>query len=174
METKLLGVGSKFPNFALACVDNKLESVTEQDLKGKWSVLFTWPFDFTFVCPTEVKSFNDMHGKFAALKCNLFGMSIDSTFVHAEWVSSMKLDLQFPMLSDVKRELSAELGILDIGTGATYRATYIIDPDLIIRSVTVNDLSVGRNSEETLRLVEAFQTGKLCGCNWQPGEKTLS
>ena len=174
MDIKFLGVGSKFPSFELDCVRDYVQSdvVTHKHLHGKWSVIFTWPFDFTFVCPTELKGFTDIAHKFK--DCNIFGMSIDSVYVHRQWIDSMNLELKFPLLSDVKRELSNELGILDKGTGATYRATYIIDPELVIRSVSINDLSVGRNPAETLRLVEAFQTGKLCGCDWKPGDKTLN
>lgn len=173
----LLNVGSKFPNFELEAVvagNSDFVKITQEVLKSKWSVIFTWPFDFTFVCPTEILAFNDLYPKFKAIECDLYGMSIDSVFAHQKWQQELGTKINFPWLGDVKRELSSKLGILDEVTGATYRATYIIDPARIIRSISVNDLVVGRNPDETLRLVQAFQTGKLCGCNWRPGDATLS
>ena len=137
-------------------------------------MIFTWPFDFTFVCPTEIIAFNKLYPEFKAINCELLGLSIDSQYAHQEWQKTLGEQIVFPWLADVKRDLSMALGILDPHTGATYRATYIIDPDCIIRSICINDLAVGRNPDETLRLVQAFQTGKFCGCNWQPGETTLN
>jgi peroxiredoxin (alkyl hydroperoxide reductase subunit C) len=154
-------------------VDGSFGRITNEAFKSKWTVLFTWPFDFTFVCPTEILAFNDLAHEFQNIECQLFGMSIDSVFAHEKWQKELDRKINFPWLSDTKRELSTVLGILDPVTGATYRATYILDPARVVRSVSINDLVVGRNPNETLRLVQAFQTGKLCGCNWQPGESTL-
>lgn len=176
IKNMIVGVGSVIPDFSLEMVkgnDQVFSRITNVDLRGKWSVLFTWPFDFTFVCPTEVLEFNRLYEDFAKLNCTLLGMSIDSPYVHMKWRSELG-EIHFPFLSDVRRDLSNALGILDATTGATYRATYIIDPDLVIKSISVNDLSVGRNPKEVLRLLQAFQTGKLCGCNWEPGQTTLN
>ena len=172
MVENTISIGATFPNFRLNTVlaNNEIVTLTDSVLEGKWSVFFTWPFDFTFVCPTEINGFNKIYADFAQADCQLFGLSIDSEFVHLEWKKSFKDPIKFPWMSDVSRQLSTRLGIIDAMTGATYRATYIIDPKKQIRSISINDLSVGRNPEETLRLVQAFQSGELCGCQWQPGD----
>ena len=173
--TKVVGIGARFPVFDLEVFTKGAATrITDEAFKSKWTVLFTWPFDFTFVCPTEILAFNNLSHEFVNIDCQLFGMSIDSVFAHEKWQTELGGTIHFPWMADTKRELSSILGILDPVTGATYRATYIIDPSRIIRSISINDLVVGRNPDETLRLVQAFQTGKLCGCNWKPGEQTLN
>jgi peroxiredoxin (alkyl hydroperoxide reductase subunit C) len=174
-QNTMLGIGSTFPEFKLNAIQH--DEFTEIDntaIKGKWSVIFSWPFDFTFVCPTEIMAFNILYPQFQSINCALLGLSIDSQYVHQQWQKNLGDKIVFPWLSDVKRDLSMALGIIDPNSGGTYRATYIIDPNGIIRSISIMDLSVGRNPDETLRLVQAFQTGKLCGCNWTPGTATLN
>jgi len=176
----MLTVGDKFPAFALTAVNGKdpktaFAPVTNDSYAGKWLVVFAWPKDFTFVCPTEIVGFNELEREFRDRDTLLLGLSIDSEFVHVAWRQSRE-DLgkvSFPWLSDVKRELTAALGILDKKAGVALRATFIVDPEGVIRFASVNDLSVGRNPEEVLRVLDALQTDELCPCNWQKGEDTL-
>jgi peroxiredoxin (alkyl hydroperoxide reductase subunit C) len=142
---------------------------------GKWKVVFFWPKDFTFVCPTEIAAFGKLNKDFAERDAVVYGVSTDSEFVHLAWRQN-HADLKalpFPMLADLKRELSQSLGILDKGEGVCLRATFIVDPQGIIRFVSVNDLSVGRNPQEVLRVLDALQTDELCPCNWQKGDEVL-
>jgi len=176
----MLGIGKKFPSFKLTgVVSNDLNSafkdIDNQAYAGKWLVVFFWPKDFTFVCPTEIAGFGKLNGDFADRDAQLLGVSIDSEFVHLAWRKDKEelRDLPFPMLADIKRELSTELGILDPEAGVSQRATYIVDPEGIIRFVYVTDLSVGRSPEEVLRVLDGLQTDELCPCNWQKGEDTL-
>lgn len=176
----MLGVGSKFPSYKLtATVDldmkKAFQEITEESFPGKWKVYFFWPKDFTFVCPTEIAAFGKMNGEFADRDAQILGGSTDSEFVHHAWRThhaDLK-DLPFPMLADVKRELSDALGILDPNAGVCQRATFVVDPQNIIRFVYVTDLSVGRNPQEVLRVLDALQTDELCPCNWNKGEETL-
>ena len=136
---------------------------------------FFWPKDFTFVCPTEIAAFGKLNGEFADRDCQILGGSVDNEYVHAAWRThhaDLK-DLPFPMLSDIRRVLCSELGILDIKAGVAQRATFIVDPENVIRFIYVTDLSVGRNPQEVLRILDALQTDELCPCNWHKGEATL-
>jgi peroxiredoxin (alkyl hydroperoxide reductase subunit C) len=142
---------------------------------GRWNVVFFWPKDFTFVCPTEIAAFGKLNGEFRDRDAVVYGLSTDSEFVHLAWRThhpDLK-DLPFPMLADVKRELAGALGILDKAEGVAQRATFIVDPDGVIRFAYVTDLSVGRNPQEVLRVLDALQTDELCPCNWQKGEAVL-
>jgi alkyl hydroperoxide reductase subunit AhpC len=177
----MLGVGQNFPSFSLdatVSTDKKtaFKTITDQDYKGKWKIYFFWPKDFTFVCPTEIAAFGKLNTEFADRDAQLLGGSTDSEFVHLAWRTHHEdlRDLPFPMLADVKRELSVALGILDPNAGVCQRATYIVDDQNIIRFVMVNDLSVGRNPQEVLRVLDALQTDELCPCNWTKGEAVLS
>ena len=174
------GVGQRFPEFALTGVVSSdaaraFQPFTHESFPGKWQVVFFWPKDFTFVCPTEIAAFGKLDKEFRARDAQLLGVSIDSEFVHLAWRREKQelKDLPFPMLSDIKRELSAALGILDPQAGVAQRATYIVDPEGVIRFVYITDLSVGRSPEEVLRVLDALQTDELCPCNWQKGEETL-
>ena len=176
----MLTVGDKFPEFNLtAVVSNKLsdafEDVSQNTYEGKWKVVFFWPKDFTFICPTEIAEFGEMNSEFESRNAQVMGVSTDSEFVHHAWRNHHKdlRDLPYPMLSDIKRELSENCGILDKKEGVALRATFIVDPENIIRHVVVNDLSVGRNPEETIRVLDGLQDGGLCPCNWKKGEETL-
>ena len=178
----MLTVGDKLPRFEVtATVDRESPSTAFQQIDndtypGKWKVLFAWPKDFTFVCPTEIAAFGKLNDEFADRDCQVLGLSTDSEFVHFAWRNDHEdlRDLPFPMLADVKRELSEALGILDQSEGVCLRATFIVDPDDVIQHVSVNGLDVGRNPDETLRILDALQTDELCPCNWQKGEETLT
>lgn len=176
----MLTVGDRFPEFALQATvstepGKEFEEITNQSYPEKWRVIFFWPMDFTFVCPTEIAEFGRKAGAFAERNAQVLGGSTDTHYVHLAWRNDHPdlRDLPFPMLADTKRELSTELGILDKNAGVCLRATYIVDPEGITRFVSVNDLSVGRNVDEVLRVLDALQTGELTACGWSPGEPTL-
>lgn len=178
--TRILGIGEKFPEFSLqACVsrekNQEFKTLTSATMKGKWNVVFFWPLDFTFVCPTEIAEFNKELTHFRDREAQVLGASADSHFVHLAWRNSHPdlKDLGFPMLADYKKELSRTLGILHPADEVPLRATFIVDPDGVIRWVSVNDLSVGRNVKEVLRTLDALQTDELCPCNWEKGQQTL-
>ena len=176
----MLTVGDKFPAFALKGVVSTdprtaFADFTQSSDASKWKVVFFWPKDFTFVCPTEIAGFGKLTGDFKDRDAVIYGVSVDSEFVHLAWRQNhgdLK-NLPFAMLSDIKRELSAALGILDAESGVAKRATFIVDPDNIIRFVYVTDMNVGRNPQEVLRVLDALQTDELCPCNWQKGEEVI-
>lgn len=176
----MLTIGDTFPAYDLKAVVSSdprtaFQQISNTTDAGKWKVLFFWPKDFTFVCPTEIAAFGRLNGEFNDRDAVVYGVSTDSEFVHLAWRQHHDdlRDLPFPMLADIKRELSSELGILDKTEGVCLRATFIVDPDGVIRFVSVNDLSVGRNPQEVLRVLDALQTDELCPCNWQKGEEVL-
>jgi lipoyl-dependent peroxiredoxin subunit C len=176
----MLSIGQKFPAYSLTgVVSNDLATAFKPfdhaSARGKWQVVFFWPKDFTFVCPTEIAAFGKLDKEFKARDAQVYGVSVDSEFVHLAWRSTKSelKDLPFPMLSDIKRELSTALGVLDAEAGVSQRATFIVDPDGIIRFVYVTDLNVGRSPEEVLRVLDALQTDELCPCNWSKGQDTL-
>ena len=176
----MIGIGQKFPAYSLTGVvsndiDKGFKEFNEDSDQGKWKVFFFWPKDFTFVCPTEIAAFGRLNKEFAERDAVVYGVSTDSEFVHLAWRQN-HADLKalpFAMLADLKRDLSHELGILDKAEGVCLRATFIVDPEGIIRFVSVNDLSVGRNPQEVLRVLDALQTDELCPCNWQKGDDVL-
>lgn len=181
----MLGVGDKLPAFNVKAtsaakledinIDNVFIDITDTTYKGKWQVLFFYPKDFTFVCPTEIAAFGDLVEEFEDRDAQVLGASTDSEFVHWAWRKHQEelTDLPFPLLADVKRELTTALGILDKEEGVAQRAVYIIDPDGIIRFTMVTDLNVGRNPKEVLRVLDALQTDELCPCNWNKGDETI-
>lgn len=182
----MLGVGQTFPQFKVKAtsdaklkditIDNVFIDVTNKSYPGKWLVVFFYPKDFTFVCPTEIAAFGELVDEFADRDTQVLGGSTDSEFVHWAWRKHQEelKDLPFPLLADVKHELTSALGILDQNEGVAQRATFIVDPEGIIRHVSVNDLSVGRNPKEILRVLDALQTDELCPCNWNKGEETIN
>jgi peroxiredoxin (alkyl hydroperoxide reductase subunit C) len=177
---RYLGIGEKFPEFKLkACVSTEkgkeFAEIANTDAKGLWAVYFFWPLDFTFVCPTEIAEFNKSFKEFKNREAKLYGVSADSEFVHLAWRTHHEdlKDLQFPMIADYNKTLTHDLGIASPENGAPLRATYIVDPDGVIRWISVNDLKVGRNVKEVLRTLDALQTDELCPCNWEKGQKTL-
>lgn len=176
----MLGIGQKFPDFNLKAtvstdIQTAFKDITNKSYKDKWLVVFFWPKDFTFVCPTEIAEFGKLTKEFADRDAQVLGASIDSEFVHLAWRQNHKdlNTLPFPMLADIKRELSDALGIIDPAEGVAQRATYVVDPQGIIRFVMVTDLSVGRNVKEVIRVLDALQTDELCPCNWEKGKDTL-
>jgi lipoyl-dependent peroxiredoxin subunit C len=176
----MLGIGKQFPEYKLNAVVSTEQSkafatIQSSTHAGKWRVIFFWPMDFTFVCPTEIAAFGKLEKEFRARDAQLLGASTDSEYVHLAWRRDKEelRDLPFPMLADVKRELTTALGILDGEAGVAQRATYIVDPQGVIRFAYVTDLNVGRNPEEVLRVLDALQTDELCPCNWQKGDETL-
>jgi lipoyl-dependent peroxiredoxin subunit C len=176
----MLTVGDKFPEFKLQAVvsldkGKEFAEVTNESYEGKWKVVFFWPMDFTFICPTEIAEFGKRNADFADRDAQVLGASTDTHFVHLAWRNNHAdlKNLPFPMLADTKRELSGALGILHKEAGVPLRATFIVDPEGTIRWASVNDLSAGRNVEEVVRTLDALQSDELCPCNWKKGEQTL-
>lgn len=177
---KLLSVGEHFPEFKVPAVvsldkGKEFKELGLKDLNGKWAVVFFWPMDFTFVCPTEIAEFNKDLKSFRSREAEIYGVSTDTHYVHLAW-RQQHPDLKtlgFPMLADHKKELSQALGVLHPQEQVALRATFIVDPQGIIRWVSVNDLNVGRNVKEVLRTLDALQTDELCPCNWEKGQETL-
>lgn len=176
----MLKINHSFPSFSLtgvttANIQDAFVEINHLTYKDKWKIFFFWPKDFTFVCPTEITEFNRLNSEFMERDAQILGVSTDSEFVHLAWRQHHQdlKDLSFPMLADVKRELSLALGIIDEKEGVAQRATFIVDPDNKIRFTMVTDLNVGRNPGEVLRVLDALQTDELCPCNWQKNEKTL-
>jgi peroxiredoxin (alkyl hydroperoxide reductase subunit C) len=177
----MLTIGDQFPPFSATAVvaqepDKAFAHLTHRSYEGKWKVVFFWPKDFTFVCPTEIAAFGKLDREFADRDAQLLGVSTDSEYVHLAWRGSHPdlKDLPFPMVADLKRELVTALGVLDKKEGVALRATFIVDPQGTIRFASVNDLNVGRNPAEVLRVLDALQTDELCPCNWQKGQSTLT
>ncbi len=176
----MLTVGDRLPEFSLKAVvglekGKEFRELTHASYPGKWLVLFYWPMDFTFVCPTEIAEFARRHKDFVARDAQLLGFSTDTHYVHLAW-RNIHPDLKsvpFPMLADTRRELANALGILHQGEGVALRATFIVDPEGVIRWVSVNDLSVGRSVPEVLRVLDGLESGELCPCNWEKGRPTL-
>lgn len=176
----MINIGSTFPDFHLKAVTGNdlhtaFSTISNKDYPNQWLVVFFWPKDFTFVCPTEIVEFGKMYKAFQEQGAQVLGVSVDSEFVHLAWRESHPglRTLPFPMLSDIKRELSESLGILNETEGVSERATFIVDPNGKIRFSMVTDLNVGRNPSEVLRVLLALKTDGLTGCNWQPGEKNI-
>jgi len=176
----MLTIGDRLPAFDLNAVvsidpEKAFQRIDQASNPGKWKVLFFWPKDFTFVCPTEIAAFGKLNTEFNDRDAVIYGASIDSEFVHLAWRNNHAdlKNLPFPMLADIKRELSSALGVLDRNEGVALRATFIVDPEGVIRFVSVNDMSVGRNPGEVLRVLDALQTDELCACNWKKGDEFL-
>jgi peroxiredoxin (alkyl hydroperoxide reductase subunit C) len=175
----MLTVGDRFPQFSLKAtvsedLEKAFETVSNTTHAGKWLVVFFWPKDFTFVCPTEIAEFAKKNSDFAERDAQVLGGSTDSEFVHLAWRKEHNdlKGLPFPMLADIRKDLTGALGILN-EEGVAKRATFIVDPQGVIRFASVTDMSVGRNVDEVLRVLDALQTDELCPCNWQPGQETL-
>ncbi len=171
-----LQVGQKAPDFAAQALmpDQSFKEVKLSDFKGKWVVLFFYPLDFTFVCPTEIKSFDKNIAEFRKLGAEVLAASTDSVYSHKAWVEHGLGKIQFPILGDTNHTVAKGFNVLLQDKGIALRGTFIIDANGILKSAVVNDLPVGRSVEETIRTLQALQTGKLTGCEWKPGEKTLN
>mgnify|MGYP001320402388 CR=1 FL=1 len=172
-------VGAPAPGFKLdawvsTTQGKEFRQVSLDEFRGKWVVLFFYPMDFSFVCPTEIKGFNDALPGFEQLNTAVLGASTDSKYSHLAWVQRGDLgNLRYPLLSDIKKEVAQKYGCLDEREGVALRALYIIDPEGVLQYQVVHNLDVGRSIEETMRVLEALQTGSLCPLGWKPGQKTL-
>lgn len=166
-------VGRPAPDFTVDTVFKNQDSrVSLVDLKGKWVVLFFYPLDFTFVCPTEIVEMSEKMPEFEKLNAVVLGGSTDSVYSHKAWMKDLG-ELNYPLFSDMNREMSRNYGILIEEKGHSLRGTFIIDPEGLLRYHLVHDLTVGRSADETLRVLQSLQTGELCPANWKPGKKTL-
>ncbi|MFH1173723.1 MAG: peroxiredoxin [archaeon] len=162
------------PEFdAEAYVAGQVKRLTLKEYKGKWVVLFFYPLDFTFVCPTEIRGFAAKEEEFKKLNAQVLGCSTDSAYSHKAWFEKDLPDVKFPILADTSHAISKAYGVLKEDEGIAYRGTFIINPEGIIQYIVVSDLNVGRSVDETLRVVQALQTGGLCPIDWHPGQKTL-
>ncbi|MFI9510291.1 peroxiredoxin [Nocardia sp. NPDC052566] len=184
----LLTIGDQFPAYNLTAViggdlskvdaqqpDDYFTQITSDDHAGKWRIVFFWPKDFTFVCPTEIAAFGKLNEEFEDRDAQVLGASVDNEFVHFQWRAQHEdlKTLPFPMLSDLKRELAAATGVLN-ADGVADRATFIVDPNNEIQFVSVTAGSVGRNVDEVLRVLDALQSDELCACNWKKGDPTIN
>lgn len=178
----MISIGNTFPEFKKAAVistekGKEFMEVTSDEHKdlGMWMVMFWYPKDFSFVCPTEIKEFNNQYDKFHERDAMVIGASTDTELSHLAWRKTEPdlTDLKYPLLADTSKSLAEELGILESKERVAYRVTYIVDPDGVIRWMSAYDLSVGRNVDEILRVLDALQTDELCPCNWKKGDPTI-
>ncbi|MGE0221335.1 peroxiredoxin [Mycolicibacterium sp.] len=184
----LLTIGDQFPAYSLKAVvggdlskvdakapDDYFTDVTSTDSPGSWRVVFFWPKDFTFVCPTEIAAFGKLNDEFEDRDTKVLGVSVDNEFVHFQWRAQHEdlKKLPFPIASDLKRELALATGVLN-ADGVADRATFIVDPNNEIQFVSVTAGSVGRNVDEVLRVLDALQSDELCACNWKKGDPTIN
>ncbi|HQQ78242.1 MAG TPA: peroxiredoxin [Thermoanaerobaculia bacterium] len=177
-------VGRQAPDFALEGVLNgRFAHYRLSDYKGKWVVLFFYPLDFTFVCPTEILAFSDRLGEFKKLGAEVLGASVDSKYSHLAWTEKPREQggiegLAYPLLEDLGKELAEEYGVLDETGKVALRGLFLIDPDGVVQHATVNNNSVGRSVDETLRVLQAFQfvreNGEVCPADWKPGTKAMT
>jgi len=171
----MIKIGQLAPDFKLkGYFDGKFKEYSLKDYKNKWLVLFFYPLDFTFVCPTEIRAFSAKYADFKKANADVVGVSVDSEHSHKAWVEGPLGELNFPLLSDFHKQMSENYDVLDEEAGTARRGTFIVDPYGKIRYLVVSDDDVGRSVAETLRVVKALQTGKLCPVEWKPGEKTLN
>nr|ARO91115.1 2-cys peroxiredoxin [Flintiella sanguinaria] len=179
-----LQVGQKAPDFkAVAVYDQEFIDIKLSDYLGKYVILFFYPLDFTFVCPTEITAFSDQYFKFKELNTEILGVSIDSKYAHLAWLQTDRKDgglgdLNYPLVSDIKRSISESFNVLKEDEGVALRGLFIIDREGIIQYSTINNLSFGRSVDETLRILQALQyvqsyPDEVCPANWKPGDKTM-
>lgn len=171
-----LTIGQKAPDFTTsALVERSITEISLSDYEGQWVVLFFYPMDFTFVCPTELVEFNEALDDFEDRDAVVLGGSTDTAHTHLGWVKADERlsDLKYPLFADVTKRMATEYGVLIEEEGVALRGTFIIDPEQKIRWININDLNVGRSVDETLRVLDALQTDELCPCNWEKGEDTI-
>ncbi|KEF43484.1 MAG: peroxiredoxin [Cyanobium sp. CACIAM 14] len=177
-------VGCRAPDFrATAVVDQEFQEICLSQFRGRWVVLFFYPLDFTFVCPTEITAFSDRQSEFARLGTDILAVSVDSPYSHLAWVQTDRRsgglgDVAYPLVSDLNKEIARAFHVLDEEAGTALRGLFLIDPDGLIRHSTINDLPVGRSVDETLRVLQAFQhvqahPDQVCPVGWTPGGRTL-
>ena len=183
--TECLRVGQVAPDFtATAVVDQEFKTIKLSDYRGKYVVLFFYPLDFTFVCPTEIIAFSDRYEEFSKLNTEVLGASVDSVFSHLAWVQTERKqgglgDIAYPLVADIKKEISTAYNVLDPEEGIALRGLFIIDKDGVIQHSTINNLSFGRSVDETLRTLKALQyvqshPDEVCPAGWQEGDKTMN
>jgi alkyl hydroperoxide reductase subunit AhpC len=171
----MISIGQVIPDSTCAAYlpDGRIEPISLDQYRGKWLVLFFWPLDFTFVCPTEIRAYSDLSHDFDVSGAVLLGASVDSAHAHRAWVRHGLGAVRFPLLGDVSRTLAQGFGVLT-ESGVAVRATFIVSPEGRVMSVAANDLNVGRSARETLRLLHALQSGELTACEWQPGQSFIA
>lgn len=174
-------VGQPAPDFCMKTTANMetLDTTASlSDYKGKWLVLFFYPLDFTFVCPTEITALSNRYDEFVNLGADILGVSTDSVYSHRAWINTPREQngipgLKYPLASDITKEVSQNYGVLVEDEGIALRGLFIIDPEGILQYAVVHNLNIGRSVDETLRVLEALQTGGLCPVEWKPGQATL-
>lgn len=173
-DTPVTLVGRPEPSWAgIAYAGGEQRTLGKDDFRGRWHVLYWYPLDFTFVCPTEIKGFQRLSKEFEREDVALIGVSTDSVYSHQRWFTDRETfpeEITHPIVADTNHAISRAFGVLKEDEGVAYRATVIVDDKGIVRSVAVNDLSVGRSPAEVLRTVQALKTGNLCGADWHKGE----
>ena len=180
-----LRVGESAPDFtATAVVDQEFKTIKLSDYRGKYVILFFYPLDFTFVCPTEITAFSDGYDQFKDINTEVLGVSVDSEFSHLAWIQSDRKsggvgDLNYPLVSDIKKTISADYNVLDPEAGIALRGLFIIDKEGVVQHATINNLSFGRSVDETLRVLQAIQyvqshPDEVCPAGWQPGDLTMN
>ena len=180
----LAQVGKPAPDFKLQSTKGATSSkdlgkeLSLSDFKGRWLVFFFYPLDFTFVCPTEITALSDRSDEFKALDCEIVGASTDSVFSHWAWINTPRekngiAGLKYPLVADYTKEIARAYGVLNERSGAAQRGLFIIDPDGVLKYAVVTDDNVGRSVDETLRVLQALQTGGLCPAEWKPGKALL-
>lgn len=169
---KSIKVGQPAPKFAGNAYENgEFKKISSDDYKGKWIVLFFYPLDFTFVCPTEITAYSNQMDEFAKHDAVVIGCSVDSEHAHRAWSEGSLGKINFPLLSDITKQISVDYDVLIDEEGIALRGTFIIDPSGILKYQVVHDLNVGRSVDETLRVLDALQSGGLCAADWHKGEK---
>ena len=167
-------VGEKAPEWsASAFLRGEKITIDSKSLSGRWYVIFWYPLDFTFVCPTELNGFQELADDFEDDDIALIGASTDSFYCHKAWFADRKTfpnEITFPVIADTNHQLTAAFGVLNQDAGVAYRAVVIVDDEGVIRSLSVNDLAVGRSPREILRTTQAFLSGGLCGADWKKGD----
>ncbi|MEK7576815.1 MAG: peroxiredoxin [Patescibacteria group bacterium] len=171
----MVKISEQAPEFSLeGYAGGKYKTYSLKQYKNKWLVLFFYPLDFTFICPTEIRAFSKKYDQFKKLNADVLGVSVDSKESHKAWEEGSLGKINFPLLSDFHKKMSRDYDVLDEEAGTAMRGTFIIDPYNKIRYFVVSDDDVGRSVDETLRVLAALQTGKLCPVEWEPGKKTLN
>jgi len=174
-------VSSEAPDFDMASTANiktLAQNVKLSDYAGKWLVMLFYPLDFTFVCPTELTAFSDRYEEFEGIGAEVIGVSTDSVYSHRAWLQTPRdkggvEGLKYPLASDITKQVSSDYGVLIEDQGIALRGLFVIDPEGVLRYKVVHDLNIGRSVDETLRVIQALQTGGLCQAEWRPGQETL-
>ncbi|MCC6730837.1 MAG: peroxiredoxin [Chthonomonadales bacterium] len=182
MAGRTARVGEHAPDFCMkTTADMKtLDSTASlSDYRGKWLVLFFYPLDFTFVCPTEITALSDRYEEFTELNADVLGVSTDSVYSHRAWVNTPReqnglAGQTYPLASDITKEVARDYGVLIEKEGIALRGLFIIDPQGVLQYAVINNLNIGRSVDETLRVLEALQTGGLCPADWKPGKALLT